>query len=215
MSRREASREEFGNLPHRGWQIDMWTDADTHTSYACITDTMVAEPTAEYLRKLSSDQMAQLLLRGEVVAFEQFPNSEHSAENIRAWIRSVGKAKQISLSTDLTGMTPDGAADGQAALNGMEELNEKADTCDLHRLQRAVLFSIGQAGAQCKNPQTPRPSSGRRAVSSHFIGSLASSAWPFAMPRSQQASHPTRSLRPPVPRSLDGAVPSCSLLRIT
>ena len=153
MSRREASRKEFGGLPHRGWQIDMWTDADTHTSYACITDTMVAEPTAEYLRKLSSDQMAQLLLRGEVVAFEQFPNSEHTAENIRAWIRSVGKAKQISLSTDLTGMTPDGAADGQAALNGMDELSEKTDTCDLHRLQRAVLFSIGQAGAQCKNPE--------------------------------------------------------------
>ena len=151
MSRRQTMRKEFGGLPHRGWQIDMWTDTNTHTSYACITDTTVAEPTPEYLQKLKPDEMAQLLLRGEVVAFEQFPNSEHTSENIRRWIRSVAEIKHVSLSTDLTGITPDGAADGQAALNGMEELNEKTDTCDLHRHQRAVLFSIGQAGAQCKN----------------------------------------------------------------
>ena len=131
----------------------MWTDSNTHTSYACITDTFVAEPTPDYLQKLKPDQVAQLVLRGEVVAFERFPQSEHTADNIREWIRSVAKAKHISLASDLTGITPDGAADGQAALNGMEELNEKSDTCVLHRMQRAVLFSIGQAGAQCKNPE--------------------------------------------------------------
>jgi hypothetical protein len=152
VSRREASRKEFGSLPHRGWQMDMWTDTETHTSYACITETSVAEPTAEYLRKLSSESRAQLLLRSEVVAFERFPSSEHTAENIRAWIRSVAETKKILLKTDVIGITPDGAADGQAAINGMDELNEKIDTCDLHRLQRSVLFSIGQAGAQCKNP---------------------------------------------------------------
>ena len=149
--RRQASRKEFGGLPHRGWQIDMWTDTDTHTSFACITDTVVAESTPESLRKLKSDEVAQLLLRCEVVAFEQFPQSSHTADNIRDWIRDVAARKQVSLNIDLTGITPDGAADGQAALNGMEELNEKVDTCDLHRQQRAILFAIGQAGAQCKN----------------------------------------------------------------
>ena len=150
-SRRKQSRIEFGGLPHRGWQIDMWTDTDTHTSYACITETDVQEPTPAYLRQLKPEQLPQLLLRSGVLAFEQFPHSEHTGANIRDWIRSVAVAKGVALADDLSGICPDGAADGQCALNGMEELCEKTDTCDLHRMQRCVLFSTGAAGSQCKN----------------------------------------------------------------
>ena len=35
----------------------------------------------------------------------------------------------------ISGVCPDGAADGQAALADVEEVGEKVDTCDLHRLQ--------------------------------------------------------------------------------
>ena len=130
----------------------MWTDANTHTSYGCITETNVEEPTLELLRRLKPEQLPQLLLRSGVVAFEQFPCSEHTGANIRDWLRSVAKDKGVRLRDDLTGICPDGAADGQCALNLMDELAEKTDTCDLHRMQRAVLFSTGQAGAQTKNP---------------------------------------------------------------
>ena len=121
MVRRRESRKEFGSLPHRGWQLDMWTDTETHTSYACITETDVQEPTHEYLRKLRPEQLPQLLLRCGVVAFEQFPHSEHTAANIRDWLREVANAKGVQLANDLTGITPDGAADGQAALNSMAD----------------------------------------------------------------------------------------------
>ena len=49
-------------------------------------------------------------------------------------------------------VTPDGAADGQAALNAIPGLAEKINTCHLHGLQRALLFSVGLAGASSKNP---------------------------------------------------------------
>ena len=151
-SRRTASRKEFGGLPHRGWQLDMWTDTATHTSYACITETDVQEPSAPYLKKLKAEELPQLLLRSGVVAFEQFPQSEHTGANIRDWIRSVAAKKKVVLAEDLTGICPDGAADGQCALNSMEELAEKTDTCDLHRMQRAVLYATGDAGTQSQNP---------------------------------------------------------------
>ena len=53
----------------------------------------------------------------------------------------------------IAGISPDGAADGQCALNSVTTLAEKVDTCNLHQLQRAVLFGIGLAGVSCKNPE--------------------------------------------------------------
>lgn len=53
--------------------------------------------------------------------------------------------------SSLSGVTPDGAADGHCALNLIPELMEKVDTCMLHGLQRAVLFSIGMTGTPNKN----------------------------------------------------------------
>ena len=153
MARRSASRKEFGGLPHTAWQIDMWTDAETQTCYGCITETDVQEPTQDYLSKLKPGVMPQLLLRSAVVAFEQFPSSEHTGANIRDWLRAVANAKSVVLQDDLTGICPDGAADGQCALNLMPELAEKTDTCHLHQVQRVVLYAIGQAGAQSKNPE--------------------------------------------------------------
>ena len=53
---------------------------------------------------------------------------------------------------NIADVTPDGAADGQAALNDIPGLAEKINTCHLHGLQRALLFSVGLAGASSKNP---------------------------------------------------------------
>ena len=221
----------------------MWTDADTQTSFACITETYVQEPSAASLKP---DQLAQLVLCSGVVAFEQFPNSEHTGANIRNWIRDVAAAKGVSLEHDVTGITPDGAADGQCALNLMDELNEKTDTCDLHRLQRSVLFSIGLAGAHSKNApckallrkksravtlskQSCAVSSDIRA--SQSIVAVRSNRVLSEYPRNAyilvsltpvlslplqllQTSRRIRSLRRPPPRLHDGEVHSCSSSRI-
>jgi hypothetical protein len=53
----------------------------------------------------------------------------------------------------ITGITPDGAADGQCALGLILTLAEKVDTCQLHVLQRSVLFAVGLAGVTTKNAE--------------------------------------------------------------
>eukprot|EP00966_Prymnesium_polylepis_P326894 7382771-Prymnesium_polylepis.1 len=51
----------------------------------------------------------------------------------------------------VSGVTPDGAVDGQCALKMINTLAEKVDTCLLHVLQRGVKYAIGQAGTVSKN----------------------------------------------------------------
>jgi len=53
----------------------------------------------------------------------------------------------------VSGVTPDGAADGQCGLGLIPTLAEKVDTCILHQLQRSVLYSIGLAGSKSRNPE--------------------------------------------------------------
>ena len=69
----------------------------------------------------------QLLLQKEVLDFDIFPLSEHASANIATWLKAVLVHNNITFDM-ITGLTPDGAADGQAALNSIPQLGEKTDT---------------------------------------------------------------------------------------
>lgn len=138
--------KKFAGRPHIGLQLDMWTDSETHTAFACITATVVAEPIGVWHSKT---EKPQLFLQNEIVSFGKFPFGKKTGEHIKQWFLKE-TAQEFDLSA-VIGVTPDGAADGQCGLGNIDGLREKVDTCHLHRLQRALLFSIGIAGAQSKN----------------------------------------------------------------
>jgi hypothetical protein len=70
----------------------------------------------------------------------------------RDWFSGVLVKKGIKISST-SGATPDGAADGQLGMRLIEGLAEKTDTCNLHGVQRSVLYSSGLAGVTSKNPE--------------------------------------------------------------
>lgn len=93
--------------------------------------------------------MPQLWAKSEVLDFDVFPLTEHTGINIRDWFVEVLKKKMIKVPA-VSGVSPDGASDGQLGLRLVEGLADKVDTCNVHGLQRAVLYSTGHAGN--KNP---------------------------------------------------------------
>lgn len=107
----------------------------------------VIEPTG---RDAGLSDAAQLLLRNEILDFNVFPSMTKTGENIKKWFLQVLSKFEIA-HTMVSGITPDGAADGQCGLSLIETLAEKVDTCLLHQLQRAVLYSIGLAGRTTQN----------------------------------------------------------------
>ncbi|KAK3260261.1 hypothetical protein CYMTET_30770 [Cymbomonas tetramitiformis] len=129
-----------------GIQLDMWTDTATHTAYAAVTQTTCEDPEDE------NSDIAELFLRSEVMEFGVFPMSAKTGPNIRVWFVKVLKDNGIPYDA-VSGVTPDGAADGQCALSQIEEISEKVDTCLLQQLQRGVLYSVGLAGVKSKNPE--------------------------------------------------------------
>jgi hypothetical protein len=128
-----------------GIQLDMWWDSNTGTAYAAVSSTTVEEPR-------SPSPSAQLLLESEIIAFEVFPFCEKTGENIKTWLLQVLQDHELSHDM-VSGVTPDGAADGQCALKMISTLAEKVDTCFLYILQRAVKYSNGQAGSVSKNEE--------------------------------------------------------------
>ena len=145
--------------PCMGIQLDMWTCTHTKTSYACINIGTVVEPDHVVKQEVKHEEapnrgqkLPQLRVQSEVLDFNQFPFTSHTANNIKEWLLETLKAHGIAL-TSISGVTPDGASDGVAAVNSIPELCLKLDTCLLHGLQRAVLYSIGLAGSTPKNPE--------------------------------------------------------------
>ncbi|KAK3241308.1 hypothetical protein CYMTET_48913 [Cymbomonas tetramitiformis] len=136
----------FNGGPCLGLQLDMWVDTATHTVFAAVTQTtcVVPGPGDE-----ESDS-AQIFLRTEVVDFDVFPLTSKTGDNICIWFVAVLKRAEIPHEA-VSGVTPDGAADGQCGLSLIADISEKVDTCILHQLQRSVLYSIGLAGAKTKN----------------------------------------------------------------
>jgi len=133
----------FKGGPCLGLQLDMWTDANTHSAFAAINMSWIEEPK-------NDGPKAQLKLASNMLEFAVFPFGTKTAEHIKSWFEGVRLKYGIDKSM-ITGACPDGAADGQAALADIEEVGEKVDTCDLHRLQRAVLMAAGLAGSKSKN----------------------------------------------------------------
>ena len=134
---------EFKGSPCIGMQLDMWTNSDTYTSYGAITISHVDERIV--------GREPTLWLVDELLAFNVFPSTTHSSDAIQAWVEH--ELAEAGLEhVNIADVTPDGAADGQAALNAIPGLAEKTNTCHLHGLQRALLFSVGLAGASSKNP---------------------------------------------------------------
>jgi hypothetical protein len=152
----KALQMEFKGGPCIGRQLDMWTDTNTHVAYGGLNAVTVREPRPLVMTAGSTGRakpsVPQLRAHSEVLDFNVFPHTEHTGKNIKDWLIDVIKIKGIEHCA-ISGLTPDGAADGQCGLGQIETLSEKVDTCSEHRLQRVVLFSIGQAGTQSKNPQ--------------------------------------------------------------
>lgn len=138
----------FKGLPCVGLQLDLWTDRNSGIAYAAVHASIVAESAAE-------DQKMQspLQLIDELLHFCAFPYTKHTAQNICGWLVNVLEKEEIP-ATAVSGVTPDGAADGQAGCRLVEGLKMKVDVCQLHELQRCVLYAIGMAGStvNCVNP---------------------------------------------------------------
>eukprot|EP00966_Prymnesium_polylepis_P328505 7384309-Prymnesium_polylepis.1 len=168
---------EFKDGPCVGLQLDMWTDTNTHISYAGLNGVTVNEPSQIQFTAPSTGRkkdMPQLSIRSEVLDFDVFPHTEHTGTNIRLWLVDSLAKRSIKHSA-ISGVTPDGAADGQCGLNQIEDLCEKVDTCHEHGLQRSVLYSTGLAGSESKNPDFKRQLKGhnRYAQASNQIRAVA------------------------------------------
>ena len=89
----------------------------------------------------------------ELLDFYMFPFTSHTSANIATWLVSILVAEDLPAKV-WTGFTPDGAADGQKGITMVPGLAHKKDVCNLHDLQRTVLYSVGMAGSLStrKNP---------------------------------------------------------------
>lgn len=117
----------------------------------CINITTVVEPKGKDAASRENGlEPPQLYLRSEILDFNVFPNTEKTGENIKTWFLECLEAVGIDHAM-VAGITPDGAADGQCGLAMITSLAEKVDTCQLHQLQRAIMFALGLAGSTSKN----------------------------------------------------------------
>ena len=146
-TRLTALQAKYEGGPCIGIQLDMWTDPHTHVAYAGVNATTVVEPKIFTAGSTGSAKALppQLYLQSEVLEFEVFPHTQHTGDNIKEWLQGLLHKKRITFPA-ISGVTPDGAADGQCGLGKIEGLAEKVDTCHLHGLQRSVLYSVGYAG---------------------------------------------------------------------
>ena len=160
-SRIAALQREFKYGPCIGLQLDMWTNPDTHIAYGGVNMVSVREPkpmastapmvlTAGSTGTPKKTPPPQLFAASEVLGFDVFPKTEHTGAAIRDWFGDLLREKEIRISS-ISGATPDGASDGQAGLRMIDGLGDKIDTCNLHGLQRSVLYSAGLAGSASGN----------------------------------------------------------------
>lgn len=133
----------FGGEFCVGLQLDLWTDANTHVCYAALSLSRCVE-------RMSGTKVVGLEVSSEVLEFEQFPETRHTANNIKTWIQSVLTRNKLPYHA-VSGVSPDGAADGVAAIKQINELHNVLDKCQLHQLNRTVLASLGLALTPCPN----------------------------------------------------------------
>ena len=135
----KAHCAEFDGEPSCGVQLDLWQDDSTKVTYGSLTLTRTLE-----------NEQAQLELQSELLEFEEFPYTAHTAVNIANWIQATLRKKNLPLSV-LTGITPDGASDGVAAIKSIDQLAELLDICLLHQTNRTLLYAMGLTGRPCRN----------------------------------------------------------------
>jgi hypothetical protein len=124
-----------------GLQLDCWWNPADKSSYACITVTTIREP--------KRDEPERLTRESEIISFTRFDERKF-AENIKAWFEEELAANNI-VANDVSGITPDGASDGQAALRLIDALAQKVDTCHQHQLQSSVKWCVGVNGTTSEN----------------------------------------------------------------
>jgi hypothetical protein len=131
-----------------GLQLDMWTSTESveREQYACVMMTTVVDPVD------TTTTGAQLRFRNYILDFNVFPYSEKTGDNVKSWFLQVLNQNQIK-NNMVSDITPDGSVDGQCGLRLIDTLHDNVDTCMLHQLQRAVLWSLGKTGKTCKNPE--------------------------------------------------------------
>jgi hypothetical protein len=109
--------------------------------HACITVTTIREP--------KKDEPQRLIRQSEIIRFAVFPERKF-AKNIRDWFQRELAANNI-VADDVSGITPNGASDGQAGLRLIVALAQKVDTCHQHQLQNAIKHALGLSGKPCQN----------------------------------------------------------------
>ena len=140
-------QEAYRSQPCLGIQLDLWTDTSTHTSYGSISASHIQKVPRQSTSNAGVNTFLEAFrLVDEVIAFEAFPKTEHTAQNLKDWILDVLERQNIKTCC-ISGITPDGASDGQAALD-LAGLSHLVDTCLLHQLQRGLLYSVGLAGSE-------------------------------------------------------------------
>lgn len=140
-SARQAHIREHRGRPCIGIQLDMWTDRNSGIAYVCVNDTWVKETATG------------LSIVNEVLDFHVFPFTVHTSANISSWLQELLVTHEIPLEA-ISGVTPDGASDGQAGCKGVAALKDRIDVCHLHDLMRVVLYGIGLAGPKGRCPNS-------------------------------------------------------------
>ena len=110
----EDLQHEFKERECLGLQLDGWA-SENDISFYVANITRVDEVDGD------------VVLVDEVLDFCVFPFASHTAGNIRTWLLDLLESRGILLSM-ITLVTGDGAANGQAAITGIPELNDKV--CD-------------------------------------------------------------------------------------
>ena len=122
-----------------GLQLDMWTDRNTNMSYVAVHITFVAETEKG------------LNLVDHLLDFHVFPYTSHTADNISRWLVDLLVAHSCP-AAQFCGVTPDGASPGLKGLRMVPGLSDLVSVCFQHDMQRAVKYSIGQAGSKVNCP---------------------------------------------------------------
>ena len=126
MNARSTSRRWTNNSKTKNVWACSWTCGEPlnllRDQYACVIMTTVVDPVDTTVTR------SQLRFRSDILDFNIFPYSEKTGENVKSWLLQVldrNRIKHIMVS----GITPDGAADGQCGLRLIDTLCDKVDTC--------------------------------------------------------------------------------------
>jgi len=161
---REGDKLKFKHLDeiqqrvgHRflGLYFDMWKNSGTNTHYAAINTAFLKLVEED----ISTDPNCVVMQSKYVVvpiliAFEEFPFSSHSGENLAKWVEEKLVAKRYDLSSVLL-VVPDGASPCRTALDLIKIKDPDIETaiCRCHEVARAVLHALGLGGVSHHNAE--------------------------------------------------------------